>query len=106
VPFKRTIILPNSTRQVKKHLKPPLSNKSAVVYFTRNGGMPFLLDSSGGGYSPMYEFRLKKDWRLSKDKLKRIVIITVEEFAEETRPEGQAPLEENTRDGPAHQEPQ
>lgn len=104
MPLKRTVILPKSTGQVKKHLKPPLSSKSAVVYFTRKDGMPFLLDSSGGGYSPMSEFRLKENWKLSKDKLDRIVIITVEEFAEETGPNVQTHAEKNTPDGPVNQE--
>ncbi len=76
---RKVIIKPVSKRQVKRFLKKPLAQTSAVVYFTEKDHKPFLLSPDGGGISVSGEFRLTKKWKLTKDKLDRIFIITAEE---------------------------
>ena len=60
-------------------MKKSLAKTSAVVYFTEKDHKPFLLSPGGGGLSANGDFRLTKKWKLTKDKLDRIFIITTEE---------------------------
>jgi len=91
VKTKKVILKAVSKRQVKRFLKGPLSHKSAVVYFTERDHRPFLLGSNGG-ISVGGEFRLTKKWKLKKDKLQRIFIITTEA---DIPPEDNLPDEED-----------
>jgi hypothetical protein len=75
---KQIIMKPKSVRELKKYLKPPLSEMSAVVYFTEKNNKPFLLDREGG-ISAKGEYRLPRNWKPSDEKLDRIFIITVED---------------------------
>jgi hypothetical protein len=76
--IERQIILkPKSVRELRKYLKPPLSEVSAVIYFYGNGYRPFLLDQSGG-ISSGAEYRLRDDFKIKSDMLDRIVVVTVE----------------------------
>jgi hypothetical protein len=76
---RKVIIKPVSKRQVKRFLKKSLAKTSAVVYFTEKDQKPFLLSPGGGGLSVSGDFKLTKKWKLTKDKLDRIFIITAEE---------------------------
>jgi hypothetical protein len=78
---RKVIIKPVSKRQVKRFLKKPFAQTSAVVYFTEKDQKPFLLSPEGGGISASGEFKLTKKWKLTKDKLDRIFIIAAEEDA-------------------------
>lgn len=75
MPGRQIIFKPKSTREVKKYLKPPLSQTSAVIYFTEDH-KPFLLGPDGSGISTQAGFKLGEDWKLTEDKLSRILIIT------------------------------
>lgn len=76
---RKVIIKPVSKRQVKRFLKKQSAPTSAVVYFTKKDQRPFLLSPDGGGISADGEFKLTSKWKLTKDKLNRIFIITAEE---------------------------
>ena len=92
VKTKKVILKAVSKRQVNRFLKEPLSHKSAVVYFTERDHRPFLLGPNGGGISVGGKFQLTKKWKLKKDKLQRIFIITTEA---DIPPEDNLPDEED-----------
>lgn len=74
----QTVIKPKTTREVKKFLKPPLSNSSIVIYFTEKDKRPFVLTEDKEGISIQQEYKLTNKWRLTKDKLDRVIIVTSE----------------------------
>jgi hypothetical protein len=83
LPRRQVVFRPKSVGEIKKHLKPPLCNVSAVIYFTENDDMPFLLDSTGG-ISAGAEYRLSRGWEPTRDKLHRFIIVTMEEYVDKT----------------------
>lgn len=92
---RKVIIKPVSTRQVKRFLKKPLSQTSAVIYFAEKDSRPFLLGPDGGGVSAGGQFGLSENWKLTKDKLDRIFIIASEKDVAEDMPnESESPKEE------------
>jgi hypothetical protein len=82
---RKVIIKPVSTRQVRRFLREPLSQRAAVIYFTERDHRPFILDGEGGGISAGGDFRLTNSWKLTKEKLGRIFVITAEEDSGETQ---------------------
>lgn len=78
-PKRQVVFKPRTVREVKRFLKDPLAKSSAVIYFADGDSKPFLLGPPGAGISSGAEFKLKKKWKLRKDKLPRIFIITNED---------------------------
>jgi|GEM_PF-2914389 len=72
--FQKVMMKASSMRQVKRYLKKPLSERSAVIYFTEKERKPFILNN-GGGLSADGRHGLLKRWKLTRDKLDRIFIV-------------------------------
>ena len=76
--FRKVMMKASSVRQVKRYLKSPFSDRSAVIYFTEKERRPFIL-TNRGGISADGRYGLLKGWKLTKDKLDRIFIVAAVE---------------------------